>query len=115
MSVRIAIWDAPIRLFHWALAMLVTFSYVTAKVGGGWMEWHVRSGYCVLTLLIFRLAWGIAGGETARFAGFVRGPRAALDYARALRTRRPPPIRGHNPLGGWMVVAMLAILLLQAT
>lgn len=114
MPDRVPVWDAPLRLFHWALAGLVVFSYVTAKVGGAWLEWHMRSGYAILTLLAFRLAWGFAGSETARFASFIRGPRAALAYGRATLSGRHPQGIGHNPLGGWMVVAMLAILAVQA-
>src|SRR5688572_4704998 len=115
MPSRVLVWDAPVRLFHWALAALVVFSFVTGKLGGGWMAWHLKSGYCILTLLLFRLAWGFAGGTTARFAGFVRGPRAALEHVRAIVARRLAPHAGHNPLGGWSVLAMLAALLTQAT
>ena len=114
MAGRVAIWDAPVRLFHWALAALVLFSYVTAKVGGGWLDWHMRSGYTILALLLFRIAWGFTGGTTARFAHFLRGPRAALAYVRDRRARREPALVGHNPLGAWMVVALLLILLAQA-
>lgn len=107
-------WDFPTRAFHWSLAVLVVFSFVTGKVGGPWMDWHMRSGYCILALLVFRIAWGFAGSPNARFASFLRGPRAALDHARELArgSNAYPP--GHNPLGGWMVVALLAILLTQA-
>ena len=115
MPSRVHAWDAPVRLFHWLLAALVVFSFVTGKVGGDWMAWHLRSGYCILTLLLFRLGWGFAGGTTARFAGFVRGPRAAMEHARAIVARRLVPHAGHNPLGGWMVLAMLAALLTQAS
>ena len=111
---RAPLWDAPLRLFHWALAALVVFSYVTAKVGGAWMEWHLRSGYAILALLLFRLAWGFVGGSSARFSAFLRGPRAARDYVRALRAGERPRHASHNPLGGWMVAAMLVILLVQA-
>jgi cytochrome b len=111
---RAVVWDAPVRLFHWALAVLVVFSFVTGKVGGGWMSWHLKSGYAILALILFRLAWGFAGSDTARFARFVRGPRAAIGYARALLARNPPGAIGHNPLGAWMVLAMLGALLLQA-
>ena len=114
MPRRIAVWDAPVRLFHWALAALAVFSFVTAKVGGGWMEWHLRSGYAVLALLLFRLAWGVAGSQTARFASFLKAPRAAIDYARATAAGRHPAIIGHSPLGGWMVALMLALFLVQA-
>ena len=107
-------WDLPTRLFHWCLAVLVVFSYVTGKIGGSWMDWHMRSGYAILALLLFRIAWGFIGPAAARFASFVRGPSAAAQYARALRSgiRTRPPT--HNPLGGWMVMLMLALLLLQA-
>jgi len=111
---RIAVWDAPTRLFHWALAVLVVFSFVTGKIGGGWMAWHVKSGYAILSLLAFRLAWGIVGSETARFSHFLSGPRTAVAYVRALAARRLPTVVGHNPLGGWMVALMIALLLLQA-
>jgi cytochrome b len=111
---RIPIWDVPVRLFHWVLALLVVFSFVTGKVGGYWLEWHMRSGFCILTLLAFRIAWGIVGSDTARFTQFVRGPAAGLAYAREVIAKRKPVVLGHNPLGGWMVVAMLALLATQA-
>jgi cytochrome b len=114
MGLRIPVWDAPVRLFHWALAALVVFSFTTGKIGGSWLEWHMRSGYTILALLAFRLAWGVVGSETARFASFLRGPRATLAYARALMSRRNPADIGHTPTGGWMIVAMLAILAVQA-
>jgi cytochrome b len=112
---RIRVWDLPTRAFHGALALLVVFSFVTGKVGGDWMQWHVRSGYTILTLLVFRLAWGIVGSDTSRFSAFVTGPRAALRYVRETLAGRHPFTAGHNPLGGWMVVFMIAILLVQAT
>src|SRR5205085_5454992 len=79
-----------------------------------WMSWHVKSGYAILALLLFRVAWGFVGSDTARFSHFLRGVRAATGYGRQLLARAPPSSTGHNPLGGWMVVVMLAALLLQA-
>jgi len=114
-AARVLVWDAPVRLFHWTLAALVIFSYVTGKVGGNWMEWHMRSGYTILSLLIFRVAWGFAGSETARFASFLRGPGAGLLYLRSIVARTHRRVLGHNPLGGWAVLAMLAALLVQAS
>lgn len=109
-----AAWDFPTRAFHWSLALLVVFSYITGKAGGPWMDWHMRSGYTILALLLFRVVWAFVGPRNARFAAFVRGPRAAWQYARALASGAPPRSEGHNPLGGWMVVAMLALLAVQA-
>lgn len=110
-GVRTRVWDLPTRLFHWTLAALVIFSVVTIKLGGNWIEWHFRSGYAILTLLLFRLLWGFAGSHYARFASFVRGPRAVVDYLRG----RVAHTAGHNPLGALSVLAMLVLLLSQAS
>jgi cytochrome b len=109
-----AAWDLPTRVFHWALAVLVVFSFTTGKIGGPWLEWHMKSGYAILALLVFRVAWGFAGPANARFTAFVRGPAAALGHARDLVARRVVATAGHTALGGWMVLAMLATLALQA-
>jgi cytochrome b len=111
---RTRVWDLPTRVFHWALAVLAVFSFTTGKAGGAWMEWHLKSGYTILTLLLFRLAWGFAGSTTARFGHFVRGPGAAWSYARSVAARTHARAFGHNPLGGWMVVVMLLAFAAQA-
>lgn len=106
--VRVRIWDWPIRIFHWSLAAAVGFAWWTAETGR--MQPHRWAGYAILALLVFRLFWGVAGGDTARFASFVRGPRTAIAYARGLFDRTRPPSAGHNPLGGWSVIALLTTL-----
>lgn len=114
-AVAAPIWDVPLRAFHWLLVGLVIANVVTGKIGGNrLMEIHVLSGYAILTLVLFRLAWGFVGGHHARFAAFVRGPAAVWNYARDLAAGRTPRFLGHNPLGGWSVLAMLAVLLVQA-
>ena len=109
-----AAWDLSTRVFHWLLAVLVVASFTTGKIGGPWLDWHMRSGYAILALLLFRLGWGLIGSRNARFVEFVRGPRAAATHLREVLAGRVPVAAGHNPLGGWMVIAMLALLLLQA-
>ena len=113
-AVRIRAWDLPTRIFHWALAALVVCSFTTGTIGGDWMPWHLRSGYTILALVVFRVAWGVVGSDTARFGRFLRGPRAVVEYARLTLAGRHPAGVGHNPLGGWIVVAMLAALAFQA-
>jgi cytochrome b len=110
----VKVWDAPVRLFHWALVLLFAFMYFTGQVKGDWMVWHMRAGYAILALVLFRVLWGFAGSTHARFASFLKGPVAALAFARRLVSRQPAHSAGHNPLGGWMVVALLAALALQA-
>lgn len=106
---RIRVWDLPTRLFHWSLVLLVTGSVIAAKMGGNMMDWHARSGLAIVGLLAFRLAWGVVGSTYARFAHFVRGPRAILAYLRGQWHGA-----GHNPLGALSVLAMLALLIAQA-
>lgn len=106
--VKVRIWDLPTRLFHWVLVGLIGFSWWTGEQGQN--DLHFYSGYAVLTLLIFRLLWGIFGSSTARFSSFVRGPRAVAEYLGRMRSW---PDVGHTPLGALSVLALLAVLLLQ--
>ena len=110
---RTLIWDLPTRLFHWLLAVLILLQYGTAEWHWLSMQWHVWFGYATLALILFRVIWGFAGSQTARFADFVRGPRRAFAYTRELLAGRAPFNVGHNPLGGWSVLAMLLCLLVQ--
>jgi cytochrome b len=111
-SARLRVWDLPTRVFHWAIAISVTGAFVSAKIGGNAMIWHFRFGYCVLTLVAFRLVWGLIGGRYARFASFLFGPASILAYLRG----RPdaPRTAGHNPMGALSVFALLSALGFQA-
>ncbi|MCX7863875.1 MAG: cytochrome b/b6 domain-containing protein [Novosphingobium sp.] len=109
MSKGIRVWDLPTRLFHWLLVGLLSFSWWSAQVRA--MEWHLYSGMLVLGLLVFRLVWGVIGGSTARFGNFLVSPARALAHWRA--GRNAPVRAGHNPLGGYSVIAMLGLLMLQ--
>jgi cytochrome b len=107
----IPVWDAATRIFHWLIVALVLFSWYTAETDQ--LAWHRRSGYTILTLVLFRLAWGFFGSETARFRSFVRGPAAIIGYCRHLLARRPSHTPGHNPMGALSVLALIGLLLLQ--
>lgn len=107
-SPAVRVWDFPTRLFHWALVVLVAFSWWSGENHD--MDRHRLSGYAILALVVFRLFWGFAGSATARFAQFLRGPGTVGAYARGLLTRRHTPSFGHNPMGGWSVVALLLTL-----
>lgn len=114
-ATRVAVWDLPTRLFHWVLVLLVTVSLITGNLGGvQGMELHMLAGYAILALIGFRLVWGFVGSRHSRFADFVAGPGRVLAYARGLLSGGHRPTLGHNPLGGWSVMALLASLLVQA-
>lgn len=101
------VWDLPTRVVHWAFVVGVAFSWWTGETGR--LEWHRWSGYTLLGLVLFRLYWGLVGASTARFAHFIRGPRAIVAY---LRGQAAATI-GHNPLGALSVLALLGLLLTQ--
>jgi cytochrome b len=105
---KVDVWDLPTRAFHWAIVLIVPAMWATHKLD--LMDVHMLLGQVMIGLVLFRLIWGAIGGSTARFAGFVRGPRAVLNHVRG----RGGAAFGHNPLGGWSVLAMLALLGVQA-
>jgi cytochrome b len=108
---RVIVWDAPTRIFHWLVVVLVAAAYATLQLN--WMDWHARAGDALLVALVFRLLWGFFGAETARFSSFLVSPRAAARHlAHALR-REPDLQVGHNPAGGWMVLLLIALMLGQ--
>jgi cytochrome b len=108
------VWDLPTRLFHWVLVVLIALLYATGEYGLLDMVWHFWLGYAVLALLIFRVLWGIFGSQTSRFGDFVRGPFAVAVYVRSLFSTNKHASIGHNPLGGWSVLALLLCVLVQA-
>ena len=112
MRLSMRVWDAPTRLFHWLIVVLVGFSYLSAREG--WMQLHFLGGYATLTLLLFRLVWGFVGSETSRFSRFLRSPLAGLQHLRKFGRREPDTEIGHNAAGGWMVLVLLLLLLGQA-
>lgn len=131
----VRVWDLPTRLFHWVLVLLIGGLWWTGEnsavplgpVGGasllGWtvptgqMAQHMTLGYAVLALVIWRVLYGLFGSTTARFASFVKGPADVMRYLRqsfAARKETAAYVLGHNPAGGWMILALLVILAAQA-
>lgn len=110
-------WDLPTRVFHWSLVSLIAAAWATfqysEQLGDPKLGWHRWTGYAVLVLVVWRAAWGFVGSSTSRFARFVRAPHAALRYAADLVSGRGRHFLGHNPLGAWMVLALLALVTFQ--
>jgi cytochrome b len=109
--IRVRVWDLPTRVFHWTLVLAVIGLAISGTVGGNAMVWHFRFGYTVLTLLLFRIIWGIVGGRWSRFDAFIYAPRSVIKYLKG--QGKPEHSVGHNPLGAGSVFAMLAVLLAQ--
>jgi len=109
---RTRLWDLPIRLVHWSFVLLLPALWGTAETGR--IDLHKTLGLIMLGLVVFRLLWGLYGSSTARFASFVKGPRAVIGYLRTLRAGHSETPAGHNPLGGWSVILLLSLLALQS-
>ena len=105
---RTLVWDAPVRVFHWLMVLAFAGAWLTAE-SERWRLAHVTLGYTMAGLVAFRLAWGLLGTRHARFASFVRGPRAVARYVGSLLRGHPERHVGHNPAGAVAIVALLAL------
>jgi cytochrome b len=110
---KVRAWDIPTRLFHWTLVLLIFCSWASfefaEKLGDTSLKWHRWNGYAILVLVVFRLLWGFVGSSTSRFVNFVRWPWVAAGYGLDLLRGRDRHFLGHNPLGTYMVLALLAL------
>ncbi len=105
------LWDIGVRVFHWSLVALVFIAFLSSEEG---TSVHIKAGYAIVGLVIFRIIWGFVGTKYARFTDFVKGPRKVIAYLKGLLTGKPPYYFGHNPAGGLMIVAILVTLLCVA-
>ena len=111
---RVPAWDVPTRLFKWALVLCVAVAWVTQWRGDAALTVHIWNGYAVLVLLVFRLLWGVVGSSTSRFSAWVKWPWTVLAYAAKLVRGRGRPYLGHNPLGAYMILALMLVVGSQA-
>jgi cytochrome b len=116
-TVDVRVWDLPTRLFHWTFVTLIISAWVSSefasKLNDPTLKWHRWNGYAILVLVVFRLIWGLVGSSTSRFASFVRWPWTAAAYGLDLLRGKHRPFLGHNPLGSWMILMLLATVAVQ--
>lgn len=105
----IRVWDPFVRIAHWTLVLTVAGAWLTQEGGGRWHEWL---GYAALAIVIARVAWGWVGPAHARFSRFVRSPAATLHYAQRLMNHAEPRHIGHNPLGAYMIILLVLMVIL---
>lgn len=108
---RVRVWDWPVRIVHWLIVAALAALWWTGEHDQ--LDWHERIGCVVVGLVLFRLLWGFMGGSTARFRTFVKGPREVAAYAGRLIRGESGPSFGHNPMGGWSVLALLALVAVE--
>lgn len=110
LAQKVKVWDAPVRLFHWSLVILIGTLWYSAEQGE--MDLHVKCAYAVLTLLLFRILWGFVGSPHARFSDFIYGPHRVIAYLQS-QGQDGHHYVGHNPAGGWSVMMLLLLVFLQ--
>lgn len=101
---QLVVWDPFVRVFHWSLLGAYVTAWATAEE---WAGLHERIGYFMLALIGLRLAWGLVGSRYARFGEFVAGPGRTFAYVKCLLRGCARRFVGHNPAGGWMILALL--------
>ncbi|QUN04923.1 cytochrome b/b6 domain-containing protein [Shewanella yunxiaonensis] len=110
MTQKMMVWDVPVRFFHWLTLLLVALLWWSAEQGE--MQWHQLFAYLLMINLLLRIVWGFIGSQYARFSDFLRSPFQVISY---VRKQPDEPSLGHNPLGGYMVLALILVLLLQVS
>lgn len=103
MNDTVKVWDPLVRIFHWLLAGCFIAAFLVEE-GDTAHQWL---GYTMLALVAIRVVWGFVGGRHARFADWVRGPRAVARYLHERATGRSRRRLGHNPAGAVMILTLL--------
>ncbi|MFZ1813872.1 MAG: cytochrome b/b6 domain-containing protein [Rhizobiaceae bacterium] len=106
-SDMVRVWDPFVRIFHWSLVGLFFFAFAT---GDEWDKAHEIAGYAIAGLIGLRVIWGFIGSRHARFGDFVRSPITVLGFIGDTMRLKAKRFIGHNPAGGAMVLALLAMI-----
>lgn len=109
---RTLIWDLPTRLFHWLLAAgFIAAAAIALGLGDDspLFPFHAIIGLLLALIVAWRVAWGFFGSRHARFASFLFGPAAVIDYAKGVLVGGGTRHAGHNPGSSLAIFVMLAL------
>lgn len=101
----ITVWQPFVRVFHWTLVASLAVAWLS---GDGWKALHIWAGYVAAALIALRIVYGFFGDANARFSSFVRSPGDIVAYVRDMASGREQRYVGHNPVGGLMILALIA-------
>ncbi|MBK8163885.1 MAG: cytochrome b/b6 domain-containing protein [Gammaproteobacteria bacterium] len=105
---RVMVWDVPTRVFHWSLLASFAAAWLTST-DNRFLYHHTFAGYTFTGLLIFRLLWGMVGSRYARFRTFAYDWPSVRSYLSGLLTGKAARYLGHNPVGGWVILLIIAL------
>lgn len=106
---KVVVWDRVVRSFHWILALCFLLNYALLEEGETLHEWV---GYIALAAVAVRTLWGFIGPANARFSDFWPTPSRVRAHLQAIRGGEQPDPDRHNPLGGLMILALMASMML---
>ena len=112
MTEKHLIWDLPLRIFHWSFALTILACWYTSEQEGDLVDLHMKLGFLAISLIIFRILWGLIGPKHARFSQFIPSPKTLINYLHPAKESKTTA--GHNPLGALMVILMIVLITLQA-
>jgi cytochrome b len=105
----VLVWDLPVRLFHWLLAISFFGAWLTAE-NEGYEMLHYAFGYTAGLLVIFRIIWGLIGSKYARFSDFIKGPKAILHHVtNMMKGKFDETYLGHNPAGAIVMIGLMLL------
>jgi Ni/Fe-hydrogenase 1 B-type cytochrome subunit len=130
--VKVYVWEAPVRITHWLIALAIVVLSVTGFYIGtpfiavpgragdhfvmGWMKViHGYAAYVFIAAVLARIIWMFTGNKYAHWDKFIPVHRSRLRalwptfrfYVFALR--KPPGFVGHNPLAGLAYVLVFGL------
>ena len=115
---KVRAWDLPTRVFHWLLVLLILLSWASWRyseaLGDPALKLHRWNGHAILTLVVWRVLWGLVGSSTSRFSAWLWWPWTAAIYGIRLLRGQTPLYLSHNPLGAYMILLLLAAVTAQA-
>ena len=107
----ILVWDFPVRVFHWLLAISFAGAWLTSESEAQQLV-HYAFGYSACAIILFRIVWGIIGTRYARFTQFIKGPTETGRHIKSLLTGKQSLGPGHNPVGTLVMISLVILILL---
>ena len=106
---HVFVWPIGTRIIHWMMALSFTAAFITS-----FYEYllhdHVAFGFIFLTIIIYRIIWGLIGPEYAKFKTFKLKPSQLKYYfVEKIQNRWRKIPAGHNPASSWFTVWALGM------
>lgn len=104
------VWELPLRIWHWLFGVSIVVALATGYIDElKSIEVHQWAGISTVSLLAFRLIWGIRGGTYSRWKLYWTTPRNVWNHFTRRGSRTP-----HTAPGIVLVVILMCAALVQS-